>query len=137
MNINYPELIARLNHAQVWVTQPIELDINSAQFIALLKAYQPHWDMRFGILYDSHDDYFYVYRSGLVVGKYRFVKHEENRYRCLEMYGNRNNNDCLVIFEVLQEACRHHQVPVNRIGLEAMILKTRELVEADSRNEMY
>ena len=36
MNINFPEIIHRLNHSQVWVRQPIELEINSAQFIVLL-----------------------------------------------------------------------------------------------------
>lgn len=135
MNINYPGIIHRLNHTQVWVPQPIELEINTAQFVALLKAYQPHWDMRFGIFYDSRDDYFYVYRSGFVVGKYRFVEKEDNRYRCSEMYGNRFKNDCMVLFEVVQEACRQHQVPIDRHEIEEQVIKTRELMEAGSQQQ--
>jgi hypothetical protein len=69
-DINYSEKIAELNFQNVWLPRRISLIICQEQFIALLKGYQPHWDMRYGIRYDQTEDYFYAYRSGFVVGKY-------------------------------------------------------------------
>lgn len=108
--INYSEKIAELNFQNVWLPRRISLIISQEQFIALLKGYQPHWDMRYGLLYDQTEDYFYAYRSGFVVGKYRVVKLREGDYEFTEMYENRLKIDYLVIFDCVIEACKQNGV---------------------------
>jgi hypothetical protein len=52
-DINYSKKNAELNFLNVWLPRRKSLIINQEQYIALLKGYQPHWDMRYGILYDQ------------------------------------------------------------------------------------
>lgn len=57
--------------------------------------------MRYGLIYDYQDDYFYSYRSGFVVGKYKVEKQQNGDYLFTEMYENPYKVDCMVIFECL------------------------------------
>lgn len=106
---DYVSGINALNHANVWVKKFLLLCIKPEQYLAMLKGYQLHNDMRFGILYDQKNDYFYVYRSGYVVGKYKFEL-DEDRYHCCEAYENPFLPDFMVIYECVMEACRQNGV---------------------------
>ena len=77
--------------------------------MAMLKGYQLHWDMRFGLLYDQKNDYFYLYRSGYVVCKFK-LELDEDRYHCFEAYENPHKPDFMVIYESVKEACRQNGV---------------------------
>ena len=64
----YIKIIDDLNRQGVWIPKRISLSIDTEKYIALLKGYQPSWDMRYGMIYQFVDEYFYAYRSGYVVG---------------------------------------------------------------------
>lgn len=106
---DYASAINALNFANVWVPKNILLVIKPEQYMAMLKGYQLHWDMRFGLLYDQKNDYFYIYRSGYVVGKYK-LELDEDRYHCFEAYENPHKPDFMVIYESVKEACRQNGV---------------------------
>lgn len=53
-DINYNKIISELNQRNNWVSHRIKLTISLNQYIAILKGYQPHWDMRYGLIY-KHD----------------------------------------------------------------------------------
>jgi hypothetical protein len=129
---NYSKIISKLNFLNVWLLRRISLIISQEEFIALLKGYQPHWDMRFGIIYDHSDNYFYAYRSGFVVGKYRAEKQQDGLYVFTEMYENKLINDYLVIFDCVIEACKQ-----NRVECEGrkMLLWRNETISLDSSSE--
>ena len=94
-DIDYNIIISELNHRKVWVSRRISFRISSEEYIALLKGYHPHWDMRYGLIYDYQDDYFYSYRSGYVVGKYKVEKQRNGDYLFTEMYENPYKVDCM------------------------------------------
>lgn len=131
--INYIEIAEGLNFRNEWIPLRINLTISLEQYIALLKGYSPHWDMRYGILYDYLDDYFYSYRSGYVVGKYKIEKQRNSEYLFTEMYENPNKVDCMVIFECVQEACKQNRVDFDAERLVEMILETRRMNEEHER----
>lgn len=123
----YIKMINQLNSGNVWVEKRIELDITADQFIALLKGYLPHWDMRYGILFNHYDHYLYAYRSGYVVGKYQFVKNRNDGYTCSEMYDNPEKSDCMVIFEIIKEACRVHEIELDVRKYVDQLMKTEDM----------
>lgn len=106
---NYASAINALNHAKAWVEKFLLIRIKPEQYLAMLKGYQLHNDMRFGLLYDQKHDYFYVYRSEYVVGKFKFEL-DEDRYHCFEAYENPLMPDFMVIYECVMEACRQNGV---------------------------
>jgi hypothetical protein len=108
-NYDYASAINALNFAKIWVPKEIILIVRSEQYLAMLKGYQLHWDMRFGLLYDQNNDYFYVYRSGYIVGKYK-LELDEDRYLCFEAYENPYIPDFMIIYECVKEACRQNGV---------------------------
>jgi hypothetical protein len=79
IDVPIPELIKRTNEANEWIPKKIFLQFNEFQYKALLKGYHPHWDMRYGIHFD--ENYFYNFRSGWVVGKFKVEKLEANLYQ--------------------------------------------------------
>lgn len=124
---DYNKIINQLNADNIWIERRIELDITADQFIALLKGYLPHWEMRYGILFNQYDHYFYAYRSGYVVGKYQFIKNRNNEYTCTEMYDNPEKSDYLEIFEIIKEACREHNVDLDVRKFAEQMLSTRSM----------
>ena len=122
---NYPKIIKELNKQQVWISKRITLVINSEQYQAIVKGYNPHWEMRYGIIYNNFDQYFYAYRSDYLVGKYKFEKHFNSNYICSEMFENSNFPDCLNIFEIVLEACSQNNVKVNSNEIISMFELTK------------
>lgn len=110
---DYTSAINALNHANVWVEKLLVISIKPEQYIAMLKGYQLHNDMRYGLLYDQKNDYFYAYRSGSVVGKYK-VELDEDRYYISECYANPDKIDFMVIYDCVMEACRQNGVGYDR-----------------------
>lgn len=131
--MNYPEIINHLNHNMIWVEIRIKLVLTSDEYIALLKGYQPHWDMRYGILYIQEEDYFYSYRSGCVVGKYKIEMLRDGNYTFTEVYENPSKNDCMVIFECVREAIQQNNLSFDRDRLMEMIRETMSLNETFER----
>lgn len=113
-NTNYLSIINCMNHNQIWELKRISLIIELNQYVALLKGYQPHVDMKYGLIYDFRENYFYAYRSGIVVGKYRFSEISDNRYQCTEIYDNPGFKDCMAIFPIVIEACNQNNIFVER-----------------------
>jgi hypothetical protein len=109
---DYASAINALNFANVWVPKNILLILNTDQYLAMLKGYQLHWDMRFGLLYDQKNDFFYTYRSGYIIGKYK-VEKDEDRYLFLECFENPYKPDCMVIYDCVMEACKQNDVSYN------------------------
>jgi hypothetical protein len=109
---DYASAINALNFANAWVPKNIVLFINTDQYQAMLKGYQLHWDMRFGLLYDQKNDFFYTYRSGYIIGKYK-VEKDEDRYLFLECFENPYKLDCMVIYDCVMEACKQNDVSYN------------------------
>lgn len=126
---DYYKIINQLNTNNIWVEKRVELTINVDQYIALLKGYLPHWDMRYGIMFNHYDHYFYAYRSGYIVGKYQFIKNRNNDYTCVEMYDNPEKSDYLIIFEIIKEACREHNIDIDVRKLFEQMTSTRALNE--------
>ena len=126
---DYNKIINQLNTDNVWVEKRVDLNINADQYIALLKGYLPHWDMRYGIMFNHFDYYLYAYRSGYVVGKYQFRKNGIDSYTCTEMYDNPDKSDYHVLFEIIREACKIHQVDLDFRKLEEQMIKTRTMNE--------
>ena len=122
----YLKIIEDLNFLNIWVPKNISLSIRNEHYIALLKGYQPSWEMRFGIIYQFEDGYFYAYRSGYVVGKYKFEKRGE-MYVCTELYDNPAKSDCMVIFEILKEACYQNKVDIEWSEIAEMVNETTRL----------
>lgn len=131
--MNYPEIINLLNHNMIWIEKRIKLVLTSDEYIALLKGYQPHWDMRYGILYIQEEDYFYSYRSGCVVGKYKIEMLRDGNYIFTEVYENPSKNDCMVIFECVREAIQQNNLSFDRDRLMEMIRETMSLNETFER----
>ena len=130
-DIDYNIIISELNHRKVWVSRRISFRISSEEYIALLKGYHPHWDMRYGLIYDYQDDYFYSYRSGYVVGKYKVEKQRKGDYLFTEMYENPYKVDCMVIFECLSEACKQNNVSFDPESLQRYIYETQNMIKSD------
>ena len=127
-NHNYHEIINNLNNQNVWTLKQIKLELSSDQYIAILKNYPPNWETQpFGIMYNHTDGYFYTYRSSYVVGKYLFVKINDNLYSCSEMFDNPQLCDCMVIFECVREACRYNQVEINFENNCSMFIETERM----------
>ncbi len=121
---NYFEIINKLNEQQVWIPKRINMELTNEQYQALLKGYEPHWEMRYGILFNKGDGYFYAYRSGFVVGKYKF-ENTGSVYICTEMFENSDRPDCLQIFEIVQEACYQNKVTLDLSGLKRYLEETK------------
>jgi hypothetical protein len=126
-NIEYINIINDLNNKNVWVPKRIELHLTSDQFIAFLKGYNPDWDMRYGILFNRNDSFFYTYRSGSVVGKYHFEKAGPDKYICVDMYDNPEKPDCMVVFDCIREACRVNNVDLDFNQFTKMYNKTEQM----------
>jgi len=118
-------LIHIANNSNIWVRKEIYLCFNEEQFQALLKGYKPHWDMRYGIYLEK--DYFYNYRSGFIVGKFKVEKIENNIYQVTEMYDNPEKNDWNVVFDSLREACDQNKVDFDLDMYFKMREKTYEM----------
>ncbi len=124
----YFQIIEDLTFQNSWVVKPINLKITDDQFKALLMGYHVNWDMRFGLIYRYEDGYFYAYRSGWVVGKYRFEKSGEG-YVCSEAYENKAKPDCYVIFDILKEACLVNNTAFDGEACSKMVHETHRLDE--------
>ena len=121
------ELIQQTNRLDKWVSKKIFLQFNEAQYKAILMGYQVHWDMRYGI--HVVEDYFYIHRSGHVVGKFKIKKMENDLYHVTEMYDNPESGFWYYVFDTLVEACRQNRVPFDRDNLCLMQKKTYEMQE--------
>jgi len=119
--------IGQINKAKNWVQKKIFLKFNKSQYNALLKGYQPHWDMRYGIHFE--DGYFYNYRSGWIVGKFKVEKIEGDLYQVTELYDNPEKSDCNVVFDSLKEACDQNHVTIDLEHLSLMFKRTYAMQE--------
>lgn len=128
---SYFKIIEDLTTQCIWVPKPICLTLSQDQYIALLMGYHPNWDMRYGLIYKFEDGYFYSYRSGFVVGKYRFEKKGDG-YVCTELYDNPDKLDCYVIFEIVKEACFVNKMAFDWNDFVEMNEKTQRLVRERS-----
>lgn len=124
---DYYETVSALNNLNIWVPKRIKMELNTDQYIAILKGYQPTNDMKFRLFYNYQDQYFYIYRSGFVVGKYKIDKNGDNCYSFTEMYDNPEKSDCMVIFECIREACWFNHVEINYDALCEMFSETRRI----------
>lgn len=113
------KLIQSTNKANNWVPKKIFLQMNARQHHALLLGYQPHWEMRYGIQFEK--EYFYNYRSGWIVNKFKVAEIEEDNYKVIEMYDNPEKSDWKVVFESIQEACN-----VNLVDLDFKLLRSMQ-----------
>ena len=120
-------LIQRTNEDNKWVLKKIFLQFNKSQYCALLTGYQPHWDMRYGIHFE--DGYFYNYRSGWIVGKFKVEKIEDDLYQVTELYDNPEKSDCNVVFDSIKEACDQNHVRLDLDLLSSMFRTTYEMQE--------
>jgi len=121
------ELIQHTNRLYTWVSKKIFLQFNEAQYRALLKGYRISWDMRYGL--HLLDDYFYIHRSGHVVGKFKLKKIENDLYQVTEMYDNPAIGDWNFVFDSLREACRQNEVELDITEWAMMRRKTFEMQE--------
>jgi hypothetical protein len=119
------ELIKQANTENTWVRKQIYLQFNESQYQALLKGYQINWDMRYGISFVN--GYFYNYRSGVLVGKFKVEQIESGMYQVTEIYDNPEKNDWRVVFDSLREACYQHKVDLDFDLYVMMCEKTYEL----------
>jgi hypothetical protein len=126
-NRELSELIQKANNENVWVSKEIYLRFNEEQYQALLKGYQPHWDMRYGIYFEN--GYFYNYRSGFIVGKFKVEKMDDDFYQVTEIYDNPEKNDWRIVFDSLREACYQNKVDLDFDLYVMMCEKTYELNE--------
>jgi hypothetical protein len=121
------ELIQQTNRLNKWIPKQIFLQFNESQYKALMSGYNPHWEMRYGIQFE--DGYFYNYRSGWIVGKFKVEKIEDNLYQVTEMYDNPEKSDWKVVFDSIVEACIQNHVFMDRDSLQLMQKKTYEMQE--------
>ena len=121
------ELIQNANRLDNWIPKKIFLQFNDAQYKALLKGYKVHWDMRYGI--HIMGDYFYIHRSGHVVGKFKVENIEDDLYRVAEMYDNPESGFWYYVFDTLVEACKQNRIPIDRDNLCLMQEKTYKMQE--------
>ena len=115
-------LIKHNNGLDKWVSKKFFLQFNEAQYQALFRGYHPHWEMRYGIQFE--DGYFYNYRSGWIVGKFKVEKIEDDLYHVTEIYDNPEKSDWMVIFESLSEASENNNVQLDIKRLSMMVKKT-------------
>lgn len=123
--IEISELIRQTNEANNWVPKKLFLQMTARQEFALEYGYQPHWDMRYGIQFE--DGYFYNYRSGWIVNKFKIEKIENDLFQVTEMYDNPEKSDWEVVFDSLVEACRQNDVDFDGKQIKKMIDKTMEM----------
>lgn len=105
------DLTLKSNTENTWVRKQIYLQFNESQYQALLKGYQISWDMRYGLYFEN--GYFYNYRSGVLVGKFKVEQIESGMYQVAEIYDNPEKNDWRVVFDSLREACYQNNVDLD------------------------
>jgi hypothetical protein len=120
-------LIQQINKTNHWIPKKIFLQFNESHYRALFSGYQPHWDMRYGIYFE--EGYFYNYRSGWIVGKFKVEKIEDDLYQVTELYDNPEKSDCNVVFDSLKEACNQNHVRLDLDLLSSMFKRTFEMQE--------
>lgn len=128
--VEISKLIWQTNDANNWISKKIYLQFNGSQYKALLAGYHPHWDMRYGIHFE--DGYFYNYRSGWIVGKFKVEMMEDDMYQVTEMYDNPEKCDWKVVFESLGEACNQNHVRLDSEFIYKMFERTEKMQKKNS-----
>ena len=108
--INYERIIDNLEFRKAWTPLRICLEISAEQYIALFEYFVSNRIRGYGLIYNQMTNYFYSYRSGFVLGKYRVVKQQNGNYSFTELYMNLYKEDSLIIFDFIIDACRQNHV---------------------------
>jgi len=107
---NYKKIIENMEFRGVWTHLRINLEISAEQYTALFEYYISNRIRGYGLMYDQMTKYFYSYRSGFVLGKYRVAKQQNGNYSFTEMYMNVHKHDSFIIFDFIIEASRQNHV---------------------------
>jgi len=85
-----------LEFREAWTPLQISLEISAEQYTTLLEYFSSYWDRGYGLIFNQMTNYFYAYRSGFILGKYKIGKQQNGKNNRLN--SNRMRRNSLLVF---------------------------------------